>query len=124
MFELDAVEIGGRSIVPRDVFHALLEPKITAPLIKDVCVMRARGVGVDAEGNTRAVEVDLVDHYDEATGFTAMERITGWHAAIMAEFIARGDVTPGAWAMERAVPAGVFMDKARERGFDVTIRWP
>lgn len=123
LFELEPVEVGGRSIVPRDVFHALLEPKITASLIKDVCVMRARGGGVDSDGNTRAVEVDLVDHYDEATGFTAMERITGWHAGIMAEFIARGDVTPGAWAMERAVPAGVFMDKARERGFDVTIRW-
>lgn len=85
--------------------------------------MRAKGVGEDANGHERAVIIDLVDYYDEATGFTAMERITGWHAGIMAEFIARGIVEPGVWPMERAVPAGVFMEKVRERGFNVTVRW-
>lgn len=123
LFELEPIEINGQSIVPRDVFHALLEPQITAPVIKDVCVMRAKGVGEDANGHERAVIIDLVDYYDEATGFTAMERITGWHAGIMAEFIARGIVEPGVWPMERAVPAGVFMEKVRERGFNVTVRW-
>lgn len=123
LFELKPVEINGQRVVPRDVFHALLEPQITAPVIKDVCVMRAKGVGEDAEGRERAVIIDLVDTYDEATGFTAMERITGWHAGIMAEFIARGKVTPGAWPMERAVPAGAFMEKVRERGFNVSVRW-
>lgn len=123
LFELEPIEVNGQSIVPRDVFHALLEPQITAPVIKDVCVMRAKGVGEDANGHERAVIIDLVDYYDEATGFTAMERITGWHAGIMAEFIARGIVEPGVWPMERAVPAGVFMEKVRERGFNVTVRW-
>jgi lysine 6-dehydrogenase len=123
LFELEPIEINGQSIVPRDVFHALLEPQITAPVIKDVCVMRAKGVGEDPDGRERAVSIDLVDYYDEATGFTAMERITGWHAGIMAEFIARGIVEPGVWPMERAVPAGVFMEKVRERGFNVTVRW-
>ena len=123
LFELEPIEVNGQSIVPRDVFHALLEPQITAPVIKDVCVMRAKGVGEDPDGRERAVSIDLVDYYDEATGFTAMERITGWHAGIMAEFIARGIVEPGVWPMERAVPAGVFMEKVRERGFNVTVRW-
>jgi len=123
LFELEPIEVKGQRVVPRDVFHALLEPQITAPVIKDVCVMRAKGVGEDANGRERAVIIDLVDYYDEATGFTAMERITGWHAGIMAEFIARGAVPPGVWPMERAVPAGVFMEKVRERGFNVSVRW-
>jgi lysine 6-dehydrogenase len=123
LFGLDPIQINGDQIVPRDVFHALLEPKITAPLIKDVCVMRAKGVGVAANGDERAVIIDLIDYYDEETGFTAMERITGWHAGIMAEFIARGVVPPGAWPMEQAVPASTFMDQVRARGFDVTVRW-
>lgn len=123
LFELEPIEVKGQRVVPRDVFHALLEPQITAPVIKDVCVMRAKGVGVDADGRERAVIIDLVDYYDEVTGFTAMERITGWHAGIMAEFIARGVVPPGVWPMERAVPAGVFMEKVRERGFNVSVRW-
>ena len=123
LFELDPVAIDGQLVVPRDVFHALLEPQITAPVIKDVCVMRAKGVGVGADGSERAVIVDLVDYYDEGTGFTAMERITGWHAGIMAEFLARGTVAPGVWPMEQAVPAGVFIDRVRERGFSVNVRW-
>jgi lysine 6-dehydrogenase len=31
LFELDPVDVNGKRIVPRDVFHALLEPQITAP---------------------------------------------------------------------------------------------
>lgn len=123
LFELDPLDVNGQPIIPRDVFHALLEPQISAPVIEDVCVMRARGVGLDREGNVRAVVIDLVDRYDEDTGFTAMERITGWHAGIMAELIARGQVTPGTWAMERAAPAHVLMEKVRERGFNIAVRW-
>lgn len=123
LFELEPIEIDGQPIIPRDVFHALLEPRISAPVIKDVCVMRAKGVGVQEDGIERAVIIDLIDHYDERTGFTAMERITGWHAGIMAELIARGRVGPGAWAMEQAAPAQTFMAKVRERGFNVTERW-
>jgi len=85
--------------------------------------MRAKGVGLDAGGTPRAVIIDLVDRYDPATGFTAMERITGWHAGIMAEFIARGQVAPGVWPMERAVPASTFVEAARARGFAITVRW-
>jgi lysine 6-dehydrogenase len=123
LFELDPVDVNGKRIVPRDVFHTLLEPRITAPVVRDVCVMRAKGIGVDAMRQERAVIVDLVDYYDEETGFTAMERITGWHAGIMAEFIARGTVTPGVWPMEQAVPAGTFVEQVRGRGFDIDVRW-
>jgi lysine 6-dehydrogenase len=123
LFELDPVDVNGTPVVPRDVFHALLEPQITAPVIRDVCVMRAKGSGVDATGRERSVIIDLIDYFDEETGFTAMERITGWHAGIMAEFIARGEVTPGVWAMEQAVPAGIFMEQVRARGFDIDVRW-
>jgi saccharopine dehydrogenase-like NADP-dependent oxidoreductase len=52
-----------------------------------------------------------------------MERITGWHAGIMAEFIARGTVTPGVWPMEQAVPASMFIEQVRTRGFDIRVRW-
>jgi lysine 6-dehydrogenase len=123
LFEMDPIEVKGRAVVPRDVFHTLLAPKITARVVKDVCVMRAKGVGVAADGSPRAVTIDLIDLYDPQTGFTAMERITGWHAGIMAEFIARGVVPSGAWRMEKAVPAPTFLDKVKERGFGVTVRW-
>lgn len=123
LFELEPVAVGEQMVVPRDLFHTLLEPKISADVVHDVCVMRTKGVSTAGDGTSRAVVIDLIDRYDPVTGFTAMERITGWHAGIMAEFIARGVVPPGAWAMERAVLASVFMEQVRQRGFDVTLRW-
>ena len=65
----------------------------------------------------------MIDYYDEETGFTAMERLTGWHAAIMAEFIARGEVASGVWPLEKAVSATRFMEKVRQRGFATSEHW-
>ncbi|RME46176.1 MAG: saccharopine dehydrogenase, partial [Chloroflexi bacterium] len=74
------------------------------------------------EGRETEVIVDLVDYYDEETGFTAMERATGWHAAIVAEMIARGEVRPGVVPLEEAVPGAAFVAEARRRGFQITER--
>ena len=47
--------------------------------------------------------VDLVDRYDPQTGFAAMERLTGWHAAIMAALVfGVGLLLPGLDAVLRA----------------------
>ena len=107
---------------PREVFHALLGPQIETEQIIDVCLMRAIGTG-DLNGTQLRVVVDLVDRYDPATGFSAMERLTGWHAAIMAGFIGAGSVAPGVHRMEQAVPAGSFMNEIRARGFQIEERW-
>jgi len=109
-------------VVPRQLYHRLLEPKITAPLVRDVCVMRAVGVG-EKSGRPARVTVDLVDRHDEATGFTAMERLTGWHAAILMAMQARGRVAPGAHRMEQAVAAGEVMAELEKRGIPHTVRW-
>jgi len=46
-----------------------------------------------------------------------MERTTGWHLAIVAAMLARGEIAPGAAPLEIAVPADVFMQQARLREF-------
>jgi hypothetical protein len=51
--------------------------------------MRAVGVG-EKDGRAAKVTVDL-DALDPATEFTGMERLTGWHAAIMMAFEAQLD---------------------------------
>lgn len=122
LFSEEPVEVDGRPVVPRNLFHRLLEPKITAPVIHDICVMRAVGVG-EKDGRTARVTVDLVDSYDDATGFTSMERLTGWHAAIMMAFQARGRVPPGAHRMEQAVPAADVMAELERRGIPHSVRW-
>ena len=122
LFSEEAVEVEGRPVVPRSLYHRLLEPKITAPLIRDICVMRAVGVG-EKDGKDARVTVDLVDSYDAATGFTGMERLTGWHAAILMAFQATGRVPPGAHRMEQAVPAHEVMAELGRRGIPHTVRW-
>jgi len=124
LFEEDPVEIipGTVRISPREFYHALLGPQLEVERVIDVCVMRAQSIGA-RDGQDLTFEVDIIDGYDEATGFTGMERLTGWHAAIMMELIARGEVPPGVWAMEKAVTSTRFMEKIRERGFKVTERW-
>ncbi len=122
LFSEQPVEVGGQPVVPRHLYHRLLEPKLTAPLIRDVCVMRAVGVGEKA-GRPARVSVDLVDRYDAASGFTAMERLTGWHAAILMALQAQGRIAPGAHRMEQAVRASVVMAEFEHRGIPHSVRW-
>jgi len=124
LFGEEPVEVGPDRvrISPREFYHTLLGPQIEVEQVIDVCVMRARGTGT-LGGRDISLVVDLVDGYDPATGFSGMERLTGWHAAIMCEFVARGEVGPGVWPMEKAVTSTRFMEKIRERGFNVTERW-
>ncbi|NPV68644.1 MAG: hypothetical protein HPY64_16020 [Anaerolineae bacterium] len=124
LFSEEPIEVGPdrMRVIPREFYHTLLAPQIEVEQVIDICVMRARGTGA-LDGRDISLVVDLVDGYDPATGFNGMERLTGWHAAIMAEFIARGEVQPGVWPMEKAVTSTRFMEKIRERGFRVTERW-
>ena len=122
LFSERPIDVDGQPVVPRHLYHRLLEPKITGPNIHDVCVMRAVGVGEKGAKPAR-VTVDLVDRYDEATGFTAMERLTGWHAAIMMGLQARGRIAPGAHRMEQTVKASEVMDELERRGIPHTVRW-
>lgn len=122
LFERAPIDAAGVVVSPREVFHSLLGPQIATDQIVDICLMRARGIGT-VEQSEVVVVVDLVDRYEPNTGFAAMERLTGWHAAIMAEFIARGTVGPGVHRMEQAVPAGSFMEEIRRRGFQFEERW-
>jgi lysine 6-dehydrogenase len=104
------------------VFHALLGPQIETDQVIDVCLMRAIGTGILNRAEVRIV-VELVDRFDPATGFSAMERLTGWHAAIMAGFIGAGSLGPGVHRMEQAVPASRVLAEIRARGIHIEERW-
>lgn len=115
LFSEMPLQVDGCSVIPRQVFHMLLEPQITAPVVHDIAIIRAEGKGLKNNRPTR-VTIDLIDYYDEQTGFTAMERLTGWHCAIMLGFAVRSQIRPGVVPVERALPGSVFMEEVRQRG--------
>jgi lysine 6-dehydrogenase len=114
----EPVRVGGQQISPREVLHALLEPRIDRGEVRDICVMRVRGDG-EKNGRPASATVELIDRYDDATGFTAMQRLTGWHASIMLIAAVRGRTPRGVIPVERALSGGDVVEEARRRGFAI-----
>ncbi len=115
LFETDSIVFDGRELVPRDVFHSLLEPHISRPEVRDICAMRVRCFGTK-DGDNHTSTVELIDSFDEATGFTAMQRLTGWHASIVAILATKGNIDRGALSIENAVPGTDIVKEAAKRG--------
>ncbi|HSK10055.1 MAG TPA: saccharopine dehydrogenase C-terminal domain-containing protein [Vicinamibacterales bacterium] len=119
LLDLDPINAGGQRVVPRDVFHALLAPRIQrGEDFRDVCVMRVHGRGETRGRDVEAV-VELVDWYDEQRGFTAMQRLTGWHGSIMLIAAIERRVRPGVVSVETAVPGKTVVDECLRRGLSV-----
>ena len=123
LLETDPVEVNGVPVVPREVLHAVLDPKIRAkPGEPDLVIVRVLARGRRGGAPAEAV-VELIDRYDEATGFTAMERTTGWDGSIKAILNARGVTPRGAHPAEIAVPGPLYAGELRRRGFSLTDSW-
>ena len=121
LFSEEPLVIDGGWVRPRDLYHALLEPQIHADQVDDLCVIRARATG-DKNGTGIAVTLDLVDRHDPETGFSAMERITGGHAALIAILLAQGAIPTGVRTLDKTVSALALLDEARAWGFAITER--
>jgi lysine 6-dehydrogenase len=119
LFEEKPMKIRGGRVVPRDIFHSLFEARATNPDVRDVAVIHVVAKGV-RDGAPSSAVVDLFDKYDEKTGFTAMERLTGGHAAIVAAMIAHGTIGPGVHPVETAVPPEEYVREARRRRITIT----
>lgn len=103
---------------PRDVLGRCLEaacPK-TGP---DLVLLRAEAEGL-AGGDLRRRRIEILDREDPGTGLTAMMRMTGFPAAILAAMLARGEIdAPGARPQELVVPVPAVIAALRARGIDV-----
>ncbi len=121
LWDLTPIQAGGVEVVPREVFHALFEPKVTFLDDKDMVIVRVKALG-KKDGQDAEALVELIDYFDEETGFTAMERATGWSAAIVAQMMARGQTPRGAGGVESLVPARPFVDELGRRGLNVSER--
>jgi len=114
LLDLDPVDVNGQRVVPRALFHRAAAPRLNFPNDRDLVVLRVRCAG-ERDGEAITVQYDLLDYHDESMGFTAMERLTGFPAAIVASMLAHGRVEPGAVPLEQAIPAEPFMQELLRR---------
>jgi lysine 6-dehydrogenase len=124
LLETEPIEVGGVKVSPREVLHTLLNPKLRAkPGEPDLVIVRVQAIGRKAGRAAKAI-VELIDRYDEATGFTAMERTTGWDGSIKAIMNAKGVTPRGVQPAEIAVPGPLYAAELRRRGFRLTETLP
>lgn len=114
------VDAGGLAVSPRQVLAALLTEKLDLPG-KDVVLLRAVAEGWTAGQQAVRRSVEIIDRHDDATGLSAMARMTGFPAAIIAGMLARGEIaTGGAHCQELVVPGDRMVEELRARGVDIT----
>ncbi|MDH4215247.1 MAG: saccharopine dehydrogenase NADP-binding domain-containing protein [Candidatus Thorarchaeota archaeon] len=118
LFDPNEIEVGSTTITPRAVFAKLFGPKVNFPEDKDMVVIRIICKGKN-KGRPAEAQVDVMDFYDEETGFTSMERTTGWSAAIVALMMADGRAKKGAVPLELAISSPEFVQELRRRGINV-----
>lgn len=116
---LDGCEVDGHRTVPRHVTEALLEPLLVGDdRIRDVVVVRAHCAGREDGRRVRA-EVDLLVQHDPGIGLSAMQRCTGFDAAIVAAMLARGQVARGVAVREKSIDTDDYLSELGRRGMEV-----
>lgn len=114
----DKIAVDGVEVRPREVFHKLMSEGLRDDEDQDMILVRAWATGTK-DGVAGRYQLDIWDKQDAETGFSAMERMTGFPAAIYAHEIAKGNVDTGCVRYELAMPGTVVVDGLRKRGIEI-----
>ncbi|MBI4061778.1 MAG: saccharopine dehydrogenase NADP-binding domain-containing protein [Elusimicrobia bacterium] len=119
LLDEEPLSIGRSRVAPRALFLRLAAERLALPEERDLVALR---VLVRGRKNGRATEItyDLLDYEDPKTGFSAMERTTGFSAAAALHLQAAGAIRPaGAIPFEKCVPAERYLLEIRRRGLRI-----
>lgn len=117
-FDQAPIDVKGQKIIPRRLSHALITKAIDFPKDKDLIVLRVTASG-KLHGKKVEARIDIIDFQDDKTGFTAMERTTGFPAAIVAHHLVQGLAPRGAVPLEKAIDPVLFIKDFKKRGIPV-----
>lgn len=120
LFDETPINVSNKEIIPRDVYHFLLEPKITSGDKRDLGIIKIFAEGIKNGEEVNSV-IELIDYFDEKTGFTAMQRLTGWHASVMAILAAQNEIKKGAVSVSQSVSGKIIIEELRKRGLKINI---
>lgn len=108
----EPVSVRGGTAVPLDVFCRVFGDAMARIEDEEVCVVMGRGVAADG----RSASLTIVDRTDPVTGFSAMQRLTGFSLSIVAQEVASGRAGIGAVRYESAMGGKAFVEAIRARG--------
>jgi saccharopine dehydrogenase-like NADP-dependent oxidoreductase len=119
-------KVPGIDVSPREFLSRMLGPQLQyGAHEKDICVMR--NVFCGSEGRRRkTVTSELIIERDLTSGLFGMSRGVGYPASIVAQMLARGQITEvGLLNPLMHVPDGPFFDELARRGIRVceTVDW-
>jgi lysine 6-dehydrogenase len=119
LLELTPLEVKGQTVVPRDVFIAATEPKLSKDRGRDLVALRVQIAGAK-DGAARTITYDLLDYFDDQNQVSAMERTTGYSLSITGQMQAERRVHgSGVMTPDDAVPAETYIEELGKRGIRI-----
>ena len=116
------MDVRGAMVKPKDVFCRVFGESLAQIQDTDQCIIRGVAGGIK-DGSQATLTVDIRDQEDTVTGFTAMERTTGFSLSIVAQAIAAGSVPTGAVRYENAMNGHEFFHDLKRRGIGWSESW-
>jgi lysine 6-dehydrogenase len=110
----EPIEVDGVSVRPRQLFYKVFGEALSKFEDRDLCAVRGVGVG-KKDGKAKRIQVDIFDKEDERTGFTSMERLTGFSCSIYAIAIANGQLPQGCVRYEDGMKGVDFVSELQKR---------
>ena len=111
-------DFGGVKVAPRTVLEKLLEQNLP-PTGKDVTLLRVTVEGWKGT-ESRKVEYELIDLFDDKVGLTSMMRTTSFTASTAATMMADGTNSErGVLPPEKAIPPDPFIEEMKKRGIEI-----
>lgn len=116
----DVLVLGASVATAREVTEKVLDKAIRKSSVKDVVIVYARARGRTGDGS-RTITATVIDYSDPQTGFSAMERMTGFCASIIAIAIAEGRVPRGIIPYDLSMSGHDFITDFCKRGFSLVL---
>ncbi len=122
LLSLDAVDVKGTKVVPRDAVVATIGPKLRKPEGRDLVALRVIVTGTK-NGMPRTLSWELIDRYDERHGISAMMRTTGYSLSITGQLQAQGEIArAGVHTPDECIPPQRYIDELAKRGIMIAFR--
>ncbi len=120
-WSLEDIAVDGVVVKPRMLWHKLMGDALATFVDQDLAVVRGIGVG-KKDGKDAQWQIDIFDKEDEKTGFTSMERLTGFSCAIYAIEIAEGQTEKGCLRYETAMKSTKMLEELQKRGVEIKFK--